>query len=118
MSLRKNPVTPARLEANRRNSQKSTGPRTARGKAQVRMNALRAGDRSRLLQEFGRALFDAPFGGVERAARELLMPELARHRLFAVSAEVAVEADRPDQERLRQINAMFRGKRKKGFPNL
>ena len=44
MSLRKSPtLTPARLEANRRNAQKSTGPRTARGKSQSRMNSLRTG---------------------------------------------------------------------------
>jgi hypothetical protein len=44
MSLRKSPtLTPARIEANRRNAQKSTGPRTARGKAQVRFNALKTG---------------------------------------------------------------------------
>ena len=50
MSLRKSPtLTPARIEANRRNAQKSTGPRTARGKGQSRMNSLRTGERSRLL---------------------------------------------------------------------
>ena len=33
MSLRKSPtLTPALLEANRRNARKSTGPRTARGR--------------------------------------------------------------------------------------
>jgi hypothetical protein len=47
MSLRKSPtMTPARLEANRRNAQKSTGPRTARGKAQSRMSGLKHGGRS------------------------------------------------------------------------
>ena len=44
MSLRKSPtLTPARIEANRRNAEQSTGPRTARGKAQSRMNSLRRG---------------------------------------------------------------------------
>jgi len=43
MSLRKSPtMTPARLDADRRNAQKLTGPRAARGKAQVRMNGLRS----------------------------------------------------------------------------
>ena len=36
-------MTPARLAANRRNARKSTGPRTARGKAQSRMNGLKSG---------------------------------------------------------------------------
>ena len=35
---RKNFVTPARLAANRRNAQKSTGPRTAAGKRRVALN--------------------------------------------------------------------------------
>jgi len=33
-------VSPARIEANRRNAQKSTGSRTARGKVQLRVNGL------------------------------------------------------------------------------
>jgi hypothetical protein len=37
------------IEANRRNALKSTGPRTPRGKAAVRMNALRHGLRARSL---------------------------------------------------------------------
>ena len=36
-------VSPARIEANRRNAQKSTRSRTARGKLQSRMDALRDG---------------------------------------------------------------------------
>ena len=36
-------VSPARVEANRRNAQKSTGPHTARGKLQSRLDALRDG---------------------------------------------------------------------------
>ena len=44
MSLRKSSrLTPARLVANRLNAQKSTGPRTARGKAWAAMNALKNG---------------------------------------------------------------------------
>jgi hypothetical protein len=40
-------ATIKQMEANRRNAQKSTGPRTAAGKAAVRMNALRHGLRAR-----------------------------------------------------------------------
>jgi hypothetical protein len=49
MSLRKPPtIAPARIEANRSNAQKSTRPRTVRGKAQVRFNALKTGVHSQL----------------------------------------------------------------------
>jgi len=44
MSLRRSPVlTPRALQARRLNSLKSTGPRTARGKARVALNPLRHG---------------------------------------------------------------------------
>ncbi len=44
MPLRKSPTrTPAMLAANRANALKSTGPRTARGKAQVALNRLKHG---------------------------------------------------------------------------
>jgi hypothetical protein len=47
-------MTPARLEANRRNgrnARKSTGPRTAQGKSQSRLNSLREGNRSALRRD-------------------------------------------------------------------
>jgi hypothetical protein len=48
MSLRKRPtMTPALLAANRRNAQKSTGPRTEAGKRGVMLNGLKHGLRSR-----------------------------------------------------------------------
>src|SRR3954466_9351715 len=37
------PCSPAKLEANRRNALKSTGPRTAEGKETCRRNALKHG---------------------------------------------------------------------------
>jgi hypothetical protein len=40
-------TTPARLEANRRNALKSTGPRSLHGKAMAGRTALRRGFRSR-----------------------------------------------------------------------
>src|SRR2546425_13272170 len=39
-------TTPAQIEANRRNAQKSTGPKTAQGRAAVSLNGLRHGLRA------------------------------------------------------------------------
>ena len=70
MSLRKSPTrTPALLAANRANARKSTGPRTARGKSFVRLNALRHGRRSRPL---GRILSRGGDLGVNRKLYEWL----------------------------------------------
>ena len=83
MSLRKSPtMTPARLEANRRNAQKSTGPRTARGKAQSRMNSLRTGSRSRFLADLCQTLLNARPCTVDQTAQTILTPEQAAHPMF------------------------------------
>jgi hypothetical protein len=60
MPLRRSPSrTPEFLAAQRSNAKKSTGPRTPKGKAGVRLNALKHGDRSvrfaEYLAGFGRA---------------------------------------------------------------
>ena len=84
MFLRKSPtMTPARLAANRLNAQHSTGPRTARGKAQSQMNGLRGGGRSPVLRNLVGALLQAPACAVDRTAPEVLTPEQAAHSLFA-----------------------------------
>jgi hypothetical protein len=88
MLLRKFPTTPSRLEANRRNAQKSTGPRTARGKSQSRLNRLRGGGRSRLYQDFLLALSNAPSGAIAETARAALTPAQAAHPLFAPLLEI------------------------------
>ena len=94
MSLRKSPtLTPARLEANRRSSRKSTGPRTARGKSQSRMNSLRTGFRSRFLHDLCLTLFYAPPYAVDRVARAVLTPEQAAHPLFAETVDMFREAE-------------------------
>jgi len=93
MSLRKNPVTPARLEANRRNSQKSTGQRTARGKSQSRLNRLRGGGRSRLYGDLLKALMDAPPCRVLETARAILTPAQMSHPLFAELVRIFCEAE-------------------------
>jgi hypothetical protein len=60
MSLRKSPTrTPAFLEAIRRNAQKSTGPRTRRGKAQSCLNRLKTGERSRVYRQLWWGLLHA-----------------------------------------------------------
>jgi hypothetical protein len=89
MSLRKPfTLTPARLEANRRNARKSTGPRTAQGKAQSRLNGLHEGTRSPLYRRFLLAMLNAPPGAVERTARAVLTPEQAAHPLIADCLEL------------------------------
>jgi len=86
-------VTPARLAANRRNARKSTGPRTARGKAQTRMNGLGSGEYSRLYHNVMNALLYAPPGAVDKMAQAILTPQQAAHPLFAEFVEVACLAD-------------------------
>jgi hypothetical protein len=100
MTLRKSPtLTPARLAANRRNARKSTGPRTARGKAWSRLNGLRTGSRSLAYGAFLRALLEAPPGAIDRVAARMLTPEQASHRPFRSlvhlcrQAELEVAAD-------------------------
>src|SRR5579864_503887 len=95
MSLRKSPTrTPALLEANRRNARKSTGPRTARGKAQTRLNALRNGEYSRLRRDLLVTLLYAPPGAVERWARAMVTPEMARNQYLGEVAEILIQAER------------------------
>lgn len=94
MSLRKSPtMTPAGLDANRRNAQKSTGPRTARGKAQTSMNGLKTGRRSSRHRELIIALLNAGPGATESAAQAVLTPEQARHPIFAEALEIAREVE-------------------------
>jgi hypothetical protein len=103
MSLRKSPTrTPALLEANRRNARKSTGPRTAQGKAQTRMNAWRNGDRSRLRRDLWVRLLSAPLGRVEEWAKALMTPEMNLSPHLREVAEIIIEADRPTGRHVRE----------------
>ncbi len=54
--LRHRTLTAREIEARRRNAQKSTGPRTARGKARVSLNGLKHGRRSASFNRFLRRL--------------------------------------------------------------
>jgi len=94
MSLRKSPtLTPALIASNRRNAQKSTGPRTARGKAWSRLNRLRDGWRSPEYINFLKALLDAPPGRVGVTAQALLSSKPALHPLFMEAAELSIQTE-------------------------
>jgi len=83
----------ARIAANRRKARKSTGPRSARGEAQSRLNRLRNGARSRLYQDVMWKLMDAPPGAVARMARATMTPKPAAHPLFAELAQIFCQAE-------------------------
>ena len=83
MSLRKSPIrTPKLLATNRANARKSTGPRTAGGKAHARLNRLRHGRRSPLFARFWSALQQNP-SNCRSVSQSLLRLEDTRHPLFA-----------------------------------
>jgi len=104
-------VSLRKLEANRNNALKSTGPKTARGKAVVRMNAFKHGvfskgvvvqglqirERSKEFQQLRERLWDelAPVGVVE----ELLVDRIVtthwrmRRALTAEAGEIALSVD-------------------------
>lgn len=84
MSLRKSPtMTPARLEANRRSAQKSTGPRTAQGKTHSRLNSLRTGRHSPLLRDFRLALLHALEARSSKQGRRSCPPNNPHTRCIA-----------------------------------
>ena len=94
MSLRKSPtLTPALLAANRSNAGKSTGPRTAQGKAWSRLNGFQYGRRSHHYMGFINALMDAPPGMVNVVAQRLLAEEYAAHPMFVDIANAAIIAE-------------------------
>ena len=105
MALRKSPtLTPALLASNRQNAKKSTGPRTARGKAWSRLNRLRNGMRSPEYINFLKALLDAPPGRVGRTALPLLLSRPVIHPLLMEVLKVGVQADiETCKERLRRV---------------
>ena len=85
--------SPAQIAAHRRNARESTGPRSARGKAQSRLIRLRDGSRSRLYQDLMCKLMSAPPAAVARTARAALAPELAAHPLFAELTQIFCRAE-------------------------
>jgi hypothetical protein len=102
------------LAANRRNARKSTGPRTAWGKAWSRLNGLRSGTRSVLYQDLFLALLDAPPCAVERTARAKLSPAEAAHPLFSEFVDLARQAEIEVVCARRWFAALVESSRKKG----
>ena len=97
-------ITPARLAANRRNAQKSTGPRTARGKAQSRLNGLRHGFCSPAYRQFWLALLEAPPGyPVGKTVCEMLTPEQSCHRVYADLIDVHFAMEMEDRAYNQQV---------------
>ncbi len=84
MPLRKPPtMTLRRWAANQANAQRSTGPRTAQGKARSRLNALRTGSRSPAFLRFRDAMALAPPGETDAVAAAMLSPEQLNHPFVA-----------------------------------
>ena len=111
MPLRKSPTRPsALLEANRRNARKSTGPRTARGKAQTRMNALRSGEHSRLRRDLWMGLLNAPPGRVEVWAQSLRTPETAWNQHLRQVVEIIMQAERETGHYFHELVLRQKGK--------
>jgi hypothetical protein len=105
MSLRKSPtLTPALLASNRLNAGKSTGPRTARGKAWSRLNHLQDGMHSPEYISFLKALLHSPPCRVRVTAEALLWAKPVIHSLFRELAElgVQIEIDLCNESRLRR----------------
>jgi hypothetical protein len=97
-------MTPARLEANRRNALKSTGPRTPRGKAQSRMNSLRHGFCSPTYRQLWFSLFEAPPGyPVAKTVCSMLTPEEYYHPVYAQLIGVHFKMEEEDQVYSRQL---------------
>jgi len=108
MSLRKSStLTAALLASNRQNARKSTGPRTAQGKAWSRLNRMRHGAYSPEYIIFCNALFYAPPGPdwVGLTAQALLASKPVRHPVLVEIAEmfVRVEIDMCEGRRRRRL---------------
>ena len=91
MSLRKSPTrTPALMAANRANARKSTGPRTAKGKAASRMNRLRHGTHSTELADLFAAIMFVPPGRMRSTVKTFLKSKEVIHPLLEAAAKIAL----------------------------
>jgi hypothetical protein len=97
-------MTPARLAASRRNAQKSTGPRTACGKAQSRLNALRHGYCSPIYRQLRLALFEAPPGyPVALTVQSALTPQEIANPVYSDLISVHLEMECEDVKYRRRL---------------
>ena len=103
--------TPARREASRRNAKISTGPRTARGKAQSCLNGLESGNHSPLLKNF----LSAPPGAACETTFAALTPAQAAHPLFAENLKTLAWAETGTLGDESESNP---GKKMKGSPKV
>jgi len=80
-------ATQKQIDANRRNAQKSTGPRTPEGKASVRLNAVRHGLRARtiVLNAEKEEEFQDLCAGLETAWRPIDQPEQIQVEAMAIA---------------------------------
>jgi hypothetical protein len=122
----KKTVSPKQIEANRRNAQKSTGPKTAQGKAVSKMNAVKHGllaqtvvvhghkfkesehEFKELCQEFYESL--SPVGPLEKMLVDQIVTiawRLRRVRM-AETGEIALSVDKGWWERSRWPNPQLR----------
>ncbi len=84
MSVPRSPrLTLALFAANRRNAQKSTGPKTARGKTRSRLNGLHTGSRSKELWRLNQALAWCAPADIRATAATILTPEQLEHPFSA-----------------------------------
>jgi hypothetical protein len=114
-------ATVAQIRANRANAQRSTGPKTADGKAVVGANALRMGLRSARLfvegedpQEFQALCADLdaalrPVGAVEIALAERIAVALWRQRRLVKAEAAAIDLERRPAEIARDVKRTQRG---------
>ena len=97
----KRPISQARLEANRRNARLSRGPRTAKGKARARMNALKHGLFTKVLPKAESPLL------VDKAEHEQLITELREDFQPQTQLELLlIESLAFELMRLRHIHAL------------
>jgi hypothetical protein len=98
VSLVRRTVTPRVMEANRLNARRSTGPRSPQAKANVRLNALRHGRYSAILDNYFRLWFNAQVACAPRDPRPRWNPAT-----MPIPILTQPGYDQRDQERMREF---------------
>lgn len=108
----KKPTSAKQVAANRRNAQRSTGPKTSKGKARSSANSVKHGAYARQLHPFGSGPYaEAPDEFYERAAKLIaafepedeLIAELAKRAADAVMKMTRLDAFEADKSLLTGI---------------